>query len=253
MYNFNSNISIPKYLLLKIIILVSSLLILFSTLFIKPNIKWPPKIPTTNLNIKMPKTTELISMITLSIIIFLLHFYIFFIFIFIDKLNQKKILILFNFLISSFIVFSFLLLIIQIMKLYFAIPRPNCIALCKPDKLGYCDISTNERKKLVIFSLTSFPSGHAASITYFTVLSSLLVLTYPISIFFKLEYGTLYYIIFSIVSLYIFIIINLLVCFSRIWDYYHRVIDILIGVILGTIFSLITIIIKQKIFNNYFN
>ncbi|KAF7701661.1 Lipid phosphate phosphatase 1 [Cucumispora dikerogammari] len=242
----------PKYLALKLIVLTTLLLFIAGSLFITPNIPWPPTVPITSFDIKKPLKKETISMSTLGIIVTSLILFSFLIFYFVDTLTPRKTAILFDFLICSTILYTILFLFMQGVKLYAGEPRPNFYAMCNPDRLGYCDISTQQRVKLVIFGRTSFPSGHSATITFFGLLTALVIITYPVPELFQAKVGFLLYSIFSITSITMIGFLIIFVCYSRIWDYYHRVIDVVVGAVMGIIVSVIAIPIKKNIFKKYF-
>lgn len=213
------------------------LLILLFTEKMPPNVTEPIRMPNTSLDIYNPWNPETIPFHYLAIYGVILYLSIFSVFLIFDKLNKKKSKLILSILLISLISLVVKQIIVNTIKKIVASPRPNFKGICQPDEDGFCKLESinseyyKKRLRRLYFGLTSFPSGHSSAIVWFYCLffSVSFLFFRPIL---KKKYQTysLHIIIFLNIVLLSF---TVFVCISRIIDYYHRLVDVIVGSSIG--------------------
>lgn len=229
------DISFSKQIKIKFALLVGLIIISLVILNLRPRIEWPPRIPDTKRDIMKELKKETVSMFSLTV--FLAIYCIFAVILLCVFLEHTTsvIKIVIETILMFFVVFFLLQIVVHATKLILARPRPTFYNICKPDKLGYCDISSASRIESIYNGRLSYPSGHVATVAYFTLASWYIISHNSIAKKISLHFGKAFMFIFYGLFLLLGCVAIVYVNSSRVSDHYHSTADVICGFLLGSI------------------
>lgn len=219
----------------------------------------PVKMPETSLNISYSRQEGTVKMKHLTYFALILNIVIFCIFISYDNLNLTKILILIQFFCLSFIHFIMTCISFKLLKRIISSPRPFFKSVCNPNSEGFCSpypllyyISSNadyDKERVVTLSkgMSSMPSGHAAQAVY----HSCSFIANSIFLYLNVVGLSRFQRIFLIIINVFHLILTVYICMTRVFDYYHRIVDVLVGSFLGIFFGVCYFFFIQMYKRNY--
>lgn len=134
-----------------------------------------------------------------------------------------------HFYLSVVIAMAICLVVTNSIKVLVGSPRPNYMELCNPDINGICQ----ETKEDVFKRIRSFPSGHSSSsFTFLGAFSWYLIGKFGI---FQKNGKSVIKLIIALLPM----VLSMWIAISRIYEYWHRTIDVTAGILIGIASSLI--------------